>query len=145
MTKRNRGFTLIELLVVIAIIAVLSSIVIASLHYGQTKSYDAKTESQLDGARASAESYSSTYLNYGITTSSCSAGMFADSYSGMSTYTNLSQYPATSQVLACSATPDAYAMSNILSDGKYWCVDSAGHSGLTSTGGPLVPPATVCP
>ncbi|HXK37932.1 MAG TPA: prepilin-type N-terminal cleavage/methylation domain-containing protein [Candidatus Paceibacterota bacterium] len=57
MNNGRRGFTLIELLVVIAIIALLSSVVLASLATSRAKSRDAKRRSDLDQIRIALEMY----------------------------------------------------------------------------------------
>jgi len=64
---RSRAFTLIELLVVIAIIALLSSVVMASLNTARAKARDAKRFSDLDQVRTALEMYYSDHGSYPIT------------------------------------------------------------------------------
>ena len=132
MYKKNNGFTLIELLVVIAIIGILSSIVLASLNTSRGKGNDAKVKAQLSGLRSSAEVYYDSNGDYGgAVTSDCADGMFADTASGVATYTNTANYP-TGIVLNCNSTGSAYAVSGLLpgdvANDVYWCVDSSGAS-----------------
>ncbi len=57
MKVQNKGFTLIELLVVIAIIALLSSVVLATLAVSRAKGRDAKRRSDLEQMRIALELY----------------------------------------------------------------------------------------
>jgi prepilin-type N-terminal cleavage/methylation domain-containing protein len=133
--KKNTGFTLIELLVVIAIIGILSSVVLASLNTARAKGNLAKVQAQVNGARVAAENYYSTAGSYGTTIASCDAGMFADTASGMRTYTLLSNYP-TGADRACNSTSLAYAMYVSLPVNgvvNYVCIDSVGTSRTSTT------------
>jgi len=65
--RRNRkagGFTLIELLVVIAIIALLSSIVLASLSSARAKAADVVVKQSVSNIRISAQQYFSEFGKY---------------------------------------------------------------------------------
>ena len=55
--KTQKGFTLIELLVVVAIIALLSSIILASISTARSKARDAKRLSDIDQIRIALELY----------------------------------------------------------------------------------------
>ena len=143
---RQAGFTLIELLVVIAIIGILSSIVLASLNTSRGKGQDAKVKAQLSGLRSSAEVYYDTNGNYGgVVTSDCAAGMFADTDSGVATYTNATNYPV-GATMSCNSTNIAYAVSALLpgiaDTLTSWCVDSTGSS--KQIGAPLGDNDTDC-
>ena len=138
MTQREKGFTLIELLVVIAIIGILSSVVLASLSAARNKGNDAKTQAQLSGLRAAAEIYYSNNNSYGTASDSCTTSLFGDTNSGMSKYTDSTNYPSGAAPLSCHTSGTAYAVSAKLTSAQgtnnYWCVDSTGQSkGIAAT------------
>ncbi|HXK37499.1 MAG TPA: type II secretion system protein [Candidatus Paceibacterota bacterium] len=66
--KQQKGFTLIELLVVIAIIALLSSVVLASLSTARAKSRDARRISDINQFQRALELYFDTNAKYPTTT-----------------------------------------------------------------------------
>ena len=149
LNRLQKGFTLIELLVVIAIIGILSSVVLASLNTARGKGNDAKVKAQLAGLRAAAEIYYDTTGSYGIATDSCAAGMFADTISGMASYTNTAgAFPsgATPVCRALTTSGGSYSVSALLpglGGTNAWCVDSSGKSVLL-TGGTLGAGDTSC-
>lgn len=64
--EREKGFTLIELLVVIAIIAILSSVVLASLNSARTKGRDAKRISDIKQIKNALEIYRNDFGQYPV-------------------------------------------------------------------------------
>lgn len=125
--KNKKGFTLIELLVVISIIAVITSVVLASLGNARKRSNDTKVKTQLDGVRKNAASYYLTNGDYGTSVTICTGGFFVDNTSGMSTLTKQAIYP-TGATITCGTNGQAYAVAVIMSNGLRWCVDSTGAS-----------------
>lgn len=131
---KNKGFTLIELLVVIAIIGILSSVVLASLNIARGRGSDAKTKAQLASAKNSAQIFYDEYGSYngiaGDVEFDCETtdSMFQDTTSNMISYTDLTNYPAGTQ-MRCSSTDDSFVISASLQDvGEFWCIDSSGNS-----------------
>jgi len=150
----KKGFTLIELLVVIAIIGILASIVLASLNNARKKGNDAKVKSNLAGARVAAEIYfdnhNQSYVPAAADVDACNAGMFADTQSGMDSYTDTDNYPGGTTIVCNSdASPTRFAISGTLQAGSdsdaSWCIDSDGDSKeVTGADSPLPAGDTDC-
>ena len=137
MVNKQKGFTLIELLVVIAIIGILASVVLASLNTARGKGAFGKAQAQVNAARTAAENYYSSNGNYGAATATCT-GMFVDTNSGMSQYTNTANYTggATANTIYCGSSGTQYAIAvkyTGVTPTSYACVDSLGNAGATTT------------
>ncbi len=159
-TKNSeKGFTLIELLVVIAIIGILSSIVLVSLNTARQKGNDAAVQSNINTIRTQAAlDYSSNNNSYGtlaLTTVNVSTtpitqngtpgtavaifGSTGDSRVALAL--NQAGKSASNNSVTYGSNGTDYVVAAKLSTSKYWCVDSAGHTGTSAT----IPTGIVCP
>jgi prepilin-type N-terminal cleavage/methylation domain-containing protein len=141
--NRSRGFTLIELLVVIAIIGILSAVVLASLSTARSKGNDAAVQSNLSTIQTQAEIFygSSGNNSYGTTATVCSGAgtLWADQTiaNAINSARNSSKgnnvYCTSYASSGSSATAYAIAaqINGTTTTATYWCVDSAGDTGVT--------------
>jgi hypothetical protein len=100
---------------------------LSELSEARSKGSDARVKANLSGLRASAEIFFDNNNSYGVTTSSCSSGMFVDASSGMRNYIDLANYPSGTKI-TCHSSGLSYAVSATLGSGTYWCVDNSGVS-----------------
>src|ERR1035437_4078373 len=126
MIKREKGFTLIELLVVIAIIGILSSVVLASLNSARGKGSNAAVKAGLANMRAEAALFYDTNGSY---TNICTT----DSVIGSAS----SSITANASAVFCGSSASNFVMAATFkatdASGAYYCVDSNGYAGGTST------------
>lgn len=129
LNNKKRGFTLIELMVVISIISLLSSVVLASVKSARMKAQDSKVKTQLLSIRNAAGlamTSSGNYGNAGPTDFSCDGLVNNSSFGSLMLGSNWPNgvIPRCYSNALATRVITAYSMSQDLSNGEKWCVDS---------------------
>lgn len=164
---KKRGFTLIELLVVISIVSLLSSVAISSLSSARSKASDGAVKELMHSFKVQAADYFATYGTYGQAdqtgfssaydpayTGPCATSVFHCDSQGVLIIKAIikqsaigNRSPASYQgILGAAPDGTSYSFTIALSDGSYWCIDSAGHANKVAS--PLAGGyygAAVCP
>ena len=135
--RKNLGFTLIELLVVIAIIGILSSIVIVQFPGAMKKANDARVQSAMAQMRAFITSYQTvagSYLNV-----SCANDIPAGMKNLCADVKNKDYLKVDITLWTSEGAVCFYAPLNEKDGASYFCADSVGAAGITTTN-----PNTTC-
>lgn len=124
MNRSEKGFTLIELLVVIAIIAILSTIVLASLGTARQRARDTRAKSELSQMRAQAELY---FTNSNTFDGVCEAPKSDQGLAEM-----IVSVGKNAGAVDCTDNPYAWAAAAAIKgdDDKTFCADSTGYAGF---------------
>jgi prepilin-type N-terminal cleavage/methylation domain-containing protein len=149
---KNKGFTLIELLVVIAIIALLSSVVLASLNTARNKGSNSAIKADLLGVSQQANI---TYYDLsGVYTNLCSDASMQKNLTGLQTVSGATTLntalgtdgSATAVTCHSSATGWAVEAPLKLTEGTstFWCADYNGSS-VGESGTKLTANTVKCP